>query len=1202
MDQRASGGEERGRESGNAGSGGEREDTRQQSKTGSVQLTGGGGEKATGLTSSSCGAAASVDKKPVNNNNTIMTKLTTGAVATRAARAETRAARSETPRHAKKADSVQDDAAPGTRAEDDDDEEDGDGVLNDEEEHHARGRRTGAEDAATTADVEEPDAVVGEAASRRAQNGNSGGDASLSCNPDEADAVEHDGEKTKKRKKTSPAITSEGETLPSAALCNSDAGEAAEEDAGEQKRRRVNEKAGSPDGSSPANNGSPAEADTSVKCDAAGETVNGTSGSVLHAPVAGVVQETHGEATPTHKALTPGDSVMMDAEALQNGGGSGGDASRDASPGGGEHEVGSLPLPAQTEAAGDTTAIEKLQRTELQDTTGLVEETIAPLSRGEDVSGAPATAAVAGVEGVQDTGKRVDVNVDRPPLPLTHGRMRSTESSSAASRGGDANGQQHDTRTSFRGFNLNPLEEVRKRKLASRAGTRSLASSSSQRRAAVMRSDQKLPISPSAYGGIGLPGMKPVVTGHNGSNHGNAANGTDGMHGVAGSAKVPHAALDVSGDGGVTIQEKTQAVRDASRTTTTTTTTSGDLTPAFVDGTYACIGYENTLLRDQEAKRRKLSCPDSRFEPGKYLINLMQENDASGMDVSFCLNLYEEGFSLDMSASNPVHATGPSYPYDRTVYPFLRAINGGWVPGSLLSLLPCKYKDGCMLVEVRDFRHSSNRSTASTARQSQLPPAHRYRLLLRSSAESRVSHIEDLSKGEWSDESKLCAESLLLHATKPVVCLDPNPRVADAAARVAFRRSCRNISMSLRRVVALQPIPTVGVGALDSGVAGGANHSQGADTRMRAGSLVRGDSGSQPSGSTHSALPFMVGTAKGKGKNRGKDNVYSHLEFYDMCGMMVPGGHPALVVYDPEKQRAGSTEALEKIAELESRAKERKKFPVVPPPTNPPPTPKMAFASPREIALRDERFQHNNMYRELRILASRDLAPPAADRAAAAAATTTSKDATGAEKASVGAVTAADANGGKSNAEKSAQAKTSAAAAAAAASSSQDPKKKNKDGEPTAAAPLPWSHAGSTPCHLSFLGWCAEGDASQVWSKSEDDALTLATLRVEIVGTPDDEPYWNKINSSTGDMSGGDGGDERTLLRQLDSTIIRGDDCLRMPLIPSIEAAERLGQEFVRQLHKEGHVKIEAAWHRPTHSKSSPSKLESQPPSSSTMK
>ena len=112
--------------------------------------------------------------------------------------------------------------------------------------------------------------------------------------------------------------------------------------------------------------------------------------------------------------------------------------------------------------------------------------------------------------------------------------------------------------------------------------------------------------------------------------------------------------------------------------------------------------------------------------------------------------------------------------------------------------------------------------------------------------------------------------------------------------------------------------------------------------------------------------------------------------------------------------------------------------------------------------------------------------------------------------------------------------------------------------------------------------------------------MTLATLRVEIVGTPDDEPYWSKINSSVGDMSGSDGGDERTLLRQLDSTIVRGDDCLRMPLIPSIEAAERLGQEFVRQLHKEGHVKIEAAWHRPTHSKSSPSKLESQP--SSTMK
>ena len=346
---------------------------------------------------------------------------------------------------------------------------------------------------------------------------------------------------------------------------------------------------------------------------------------------------------------------------------------------------------------------------------------------------------------------------------------------------------------------------------------------------------------------------------------------------------------------------------------------------------------------------------------------------------------------------------------------------------------------------------------------------------------------------------------------------------------------------------------------------------------------MRGDSGSQPSGSVHSALPFFVGTAaaKGKGKNRGKDNIYAHLELYDMCGMMVPGGHPALVVYDPEKLRASSVEALEKIAELESLANERKNIPAIPPPTNPPATPEMVFASPREIALRDERFQRHNMYRELRILASRDPAVPT-DRAAA-------KDAPGAPKSAMGTAAAADANGGKANAEKMALAKT------AAASGTQDPKNKDKDGEPSTASPLPWSHASSTPCHLSFLGWCAEGDASQVWSKAED-AMTLATLRVEIVGTPEDEPYWNKINNSVGDTSGGDA-DERTLLRQLDSTIVRGDDCLRMPLIPSIEAAERLGEEFVRQLHKEGHGKIEAAWHRPTHPKSSLSKLESQPSS-----
>ena len=110
-------------------------------------------------------------------------------------------------------------------------------------------------------------------------------------------------------------------------------------------------------------------------------------------------------------------------------------------------------------------------------------------------------------------------------------------------------------------------------------------------------------------------------------------------------------------------------------------------------------GYSNRdslWFHGLKSKRRRLPCSDPRFVPGKNLTDLMDaQDDPAGaeLEISFHMNLYCDGFSFDAAPSPPANATGPAYPYDRTVHPLLRAVDGGWLPGAIMSSLPCKFRD-----------------------------------------------------------------------------------------------------------------------------------------------------------------------------------------------------------------------------------------------------------------------------------------------------------------------------------------------------------------------------------------------------------------------------------------------------------------------------------------------------------------------------
>ena len=105
---------------------------------------------------------------------------------------------------------------------------------------------------------------------------------------------------------------------------------------------------------------------------------------------------------------------------------------------------------------------------------------------------------------------------------------------------------------------------------------------------------------------------------------------------------------------------------------------------------------------------------------------------------SLCICLFPNGFCFENQMS-------VCHPYDRSLASFINAIDAGKMSPDLMELfedIPCNYYDGCLLVELRDYRHQ-----AST----QLMPAIR-RVLLHPDAESITNDIEQICQ-ESADSS-----------------------------------------------------------------------------------------------------------------------------------------------------------------------------------------------------------------------------------------------------------------------------------------------------------------------------------------------------------------------------------------------------------------------------------------------------------------
>ncbi|KAJ7570825.1 hypothetical protein O6H91_01G135900 [Diphasiastrum complanatum] len=185
-------------------------------------------------------------------------------------------------------------------------------------------------------------------------------------------------------------------------------------------------------------------------------------------------------------------------------------------------------------------------------------------------------------------------------------------------------------------------------------------------------------------------------------------------------------------------------------------------------------------------------------------LTFEEVHDDSEYEASFAVNLFQDGFSLGKPAEKGIIPTAyevlqPLYPYDRTSESFLTAIDWSQLPGDMLNGIPCKYIDGCVVCEVRDFRRSApgivneNMTACSDWR----PVVHK--VTLRPTTESIVKDIAAMAEDNWTYQDFLEIEARILNSVQPSLCLDPSPDIATQAYVSNYNKSFTQLKLNCVR-------------------------------------------------------------------------------------------------------------------------------------------------------------------------------------------------------------------------------------------------------------------------------------------------------------------------------------------------------------------------------------------------------------------
>ncbi|KAL4612399.1 hypothetical protein ACB092_08G195600 [Castanea dentata] len=160
-------------------------------------------------------------------------------------------------------------------------------------------------------------------------------------------------------------------------------------------------------------------------------------------------------------------------------------------------------------------------------------------------------------------------------------------------------------------------------------------------------------------------------------------------------------------------------------------------------------------------------------EHSNALSNSALDTVSDDLEVSFSLNLFPNGFSIGKATELFNDEPKQWHPYDRTSETLFSAIEYGQLPGDLFDDIPCKYVNGALLCEIRDYRNLLTQKGGTAASMENSPIVHK--VLLRMCMEQVVKDISLISEDSWTYEDLLKIESRILKSLQPDLHLNPKP-------------------------------------------------------------------------------------------------------------------------------------------------------------------------------------------------------------------------------------------------------------------------------------------------------------------------------------------------------------------------------------------------------------------------------------------
>ncbi|CAM0872752.1 unnamed protein product [Alopecurus aequalis] len=145
------------------------------------------------------------------------------------------------------------------------------------------------------------------------------------------------------------------------------------------------------------------------------------------------------------------------------------------------------------------------------------------------------------------------------------------------------------------------------------------------------------------------------------------------------------------------------------------------------------------------------------------------------LEPSFALNLFPDGYSIGgLDKGMLVFLIGDDpekKPYTRASRALLSDIEYGCLPQDILHGIPCKFQNGIVVCEVRDYR--SFLSNGGDSSGYDLPKMNR--VALRLGTDCVVKDLSLIADPSWTYHHQLIAESTIINSLQPRLNLDPTP-------------------------------------------------------------------------------------------------------------------------------------------------------------------------------------------------------------------------------------------------------------------------------------------------------------------------------------------------------------------------------------------------------------------------------------------